>query len=260
MAALESVGGAKRVRQAVPIGPWYTFCVILLRPWLQLLTKRDWRGRANVGRPGEGLVVAINHTSWFDPLASAHFIYDAGRPPRYLGKVAVFNVPLIGRILRGAGQIPVYRETREAVTALTAAIAAVEAGECVAVYPEATITRDPDLWPMTGKTGAARISLVTGCPVVPLAVWGAQEVIWPYKREFRILPRKTMHAWTGAPVDLDDLRGRPLDAETLRLATDRIMAALTGLLEQIRGEPAPAVRFDRRRINEQKFDPDEGES
>jgi hypothetical protein len=80
------------------------------------------------------------------------------------------------------------------------------------------------------------------------------------KREFRILPRKTMHAWTGAPVDLDDLRGRPLDAETLRLATDRIMAALTGLLEQIRGEPAPAVRFDRRRINEQKFDPDEGES
>jgi len=260
MSELEPVGSARRVRPPVAIGPWYLFCVALLRPWLLLLTKRDWRGHKNLRVHGEGIVVAVNHTSWFDPLATAHFIYDAGRPPRFLGKVAVFDVPLLGRILRGAGQIPVYRETREAVAAVTAAVAAVEAGECVVVYPEGTITRDPGLWPMTGKTGAARISLVTGAPVVPLAVWGPQAVIGPYRKEFRILPRKTMHAWAGAPVDLDDLRGRPLDSETLRTATDRIMAAVTELLEQIRGEAAPAIRFDRHRIHGPKADPRESEA
>ena len=112
------------------------------------------------------------------------------------------------------------------------------------VYPEGTITRDPGLWPMTGKTGAARIALETGAPVIPVAQWGAQEVIAPYSKEFRILPRKTMHVTAGPPVDLDDLRGRALDATTLREATERIMAAITALLEEIRGETAPgrAVR------------------
>lgn len=250
------VGPGRRVKHGLHIGPWYLLCIVLLRPLLMLLTKRDWRGRENLGKSGTGLVVAVNHLSWFDPLASAHFLYDAGRVPRFLGKVAVFEVPVIGRILRGAGQIPVYRETREAVQALQAAIAAVEAGEFVGVYPEATITRDPDLWPMTAKTGAARIALVTGCPLIPLAVWGPQEVMWPYRKQFKILPRKTMHVWAGSPVQLDDLRDKPLDSATLRLATDRLMSAITELLEQIRGETAPAVRFDRRRVYDPTFEPD----
>lgn len=236
----------------MPIGPWYTLCIVLLRPLLMILTKRDWRGRERLGRHGEGIVVAVNHTSWFDPLAAAHFMVDAGRPPRFLGKVAVFQVPIVGRILYGAGQIPVYRESREAVGAFRAAVAAVSEGECVVVYPEATITRDPDLWPMTGKTGAARISLATGAPVVPLAVWGPHEVIGPYRKELRLLPRKTMHVHAGAPVDLDDLRGRAIDSETLREATSRIMAAVTALVAEIRGEPAPTTLMDRRTIDRER--------
>ena len=238
----------RRVKIPVPIGPYYTFCILLLRPLLMLFTKRDWRGREYLGTHGQGLVVAVNHTSWFDPLATAHYIVDGGRPPRFLGKVAVFKVPIIGRIITGAGQIPVYRESREAVGAFRAAVAAVNAGECVVVYPEATITRDPGLWPMTGKTGAARIALATGAPVIPLAVWGPHQVIRPYRKEFKILPRKTMHVWAGPPVDLDDLRGRPVDAETLRTATERIMGAVTELVAQIRGESPPAQVMDRRHI------------
>lgn len=248
MAQLERDTG--RVRRIIRIGPWFGFCVVVLRPFLMLFTRRDWRGRANLGPQGAGVVIAVNHTSWFDPLATAHYLYDAGRPPRFLGKAGVFEVPVLGRILYGAGQIPVYRESREAIGAVRAAVAAVEAGECVVVYPEGTITRDEHMWPMTGKTGAARISLITGAPVVPLAVWGPQDVIGPYKKEFRLLPRKTMHAWAGPAVDLDDLRGGSLDAETLRVATERIMAAVTGLLEEIRGERAPAVPFDRHRIEQ----------
>jgi len=97
---------------------------------------------------------------------------------------------------------------------------------------------------MTGKTGAARIALTTGAPVIPLAQWGAQDVIGPYRNEFRILPRKTMHVVAGAPVDLDDLRERTMDAATLREATERIVAAITSLLEGVRGETAPLCRFD----------------
>ena len=58
-------------------------------------------------------------------------------------------------------------------------------GECVVVYPEGTLTRDPDLWPMTGKSGAARIALETGCPVIPVGQWGAQELLPPYAKQAR---------------------------------------------------------------------------
>jgi 1-acyl-sn-glycerol-3-phosphate acyltransferase len=217
-----------------------------------LFTRRDWRGRehlrAEILPDGTqvGIVVCPNHISWFDPLECAHVLYDNGRPPRFLGKESVFRIPVAGRIISGAGQIPVYRETANAADSVRDAIAAVRGGECVVVYPEGTITRDPDLWPMTGRTGAARIALETGAPVVPLAQWGAQEVIGPYVNEFRLLPRKTMQVRIGPEVDLDDLRGRPIDAAVLHTATERIVAAITAQLELIREETAPAERFDLR--------------
>ena len=239
-----------RKRSGKRLGPWYTLAIVLLRPALVVLTRRDWRGaenlRAEVRADGsqEGIVVCVNHISWFDPLESAHYLFDNGRPPRYLGKESVFRVPFVGRVIRGAGQIPVYRETVDAANSVRDAITAVRAGECVVIYPEGTISRDPGLWPMKGKTGAARVALMSGAPLIPVAQWGAQDVIGPYRKEFRILPRKLMQVRAGEPVDLDDLRGRELDTATLQAATERIMAAITGLLEQIRGEIAPVERFD----------------
>jgi 1-acyl-sn-glycerol-3-phosphate acyltransferase len=232
------------------LGFWYRFAVCLLRPGMLLFTRRDWRGQENLhvevlpDGTQEGIVVCPNHISWFDPLQSAHYLFDSGRPPRFLGKEAVFRVPVVGTIIRGAGQIPVYRDTADAANSVRDAIAAVRAGECVVVYPEGTITRDPGLWPMTGKTGAARIALETGAPLVPLAQWGAEKVIGPYRSEFRILPRKLMQVVAGPAVDLDDLRGRPIDADVLREATGRLMSAITAQLEVLRGETAPAERYD----------------
>jgi 1-acyl-sn-glycerol-3-phosphate acyltransferase len=227
------------------IGFWYRLAVVLLRRPLLVLTKRDWRGTEHLPQQG-GFVACTNHVSHFDPLAFAHFLYDNGRLPRFLGKAAIFRVPVIGTIIRGAGQIPVYRESADATKAYTAAVDAVRRGECVAIYPEATITRDPGLWPMTGKTGAARVALVTGAPVIPVAQWGPQEVLAPYTKRLRLLPRKTMHLMAGPPVDLAEFSGQPMDTETLRLVTEKIMTAITVLLEEIRGEAAPAVRFDSR--------------
>jgi 1-acyl-sn-glycerol-3-phosphate acyltransferase len=211
-----------------------------------LLTKRDWRGWEHFPASG-GFVVAPNHVSHVDPLAFAHFLFDSGHPPFFLGKEAVFRVPVVGAILRGAQQIPVFRNTGRAADAFRAAVEAVEAGKCVGVYPEGTLTRDPALWPMVGKTGAARIALTTRCPVIPVAQWGPQEILAPYSKRPHVLPRKTMHVLAGPPVDLTDLYDRPLDAVVLREATARIMAAITGLLEELRGEPAPAERFDSRK-------------
>ncbi len=227
------------------LGFWYRLAALLLRRPLLLTTKRDWSGTEHLPQHA-GFVAVTNHVSHFDPLALAHFLYDNGCLPRFLGKEAIFRVPVIGTILRGAGQIPVYRESADATKAYEAAVDAVRRGECVVIYPEATITRDPGLWPMTGKTGAARVALVTGAPVIPIAQWGPQDVLAPYGKRFRLLPRKTMHLKAGPPVDLSEFADHPMDAETLRLVTEKIMTAITVLLEDLRGEAAPAVRFDPR--------------
>ena len=220
-------------------------CVVLLHRPMMLLTRRDWRGAENLPREG-GCVLVTNHVSEFDPVPFGHFVYDNGRLPRFLGKAEIFAVPVLGAILRGAGQIPVYRKSSDASKAFSAAVAAVQQGECVIVYPEGTITRDPDMWPMVGKTGAARIALSTGCPVIPCAQWGPNDLLAPYARRPRLFPRKVMRIRAGKPVDLTDLQGRKLTPAVLREATDRIMADVTALLEDIRGEEAPARRFDPR--------------
>jgi 1-acyl-sn-glycerol-3-phosphate acyltransferase len=221
------------------------FVATVVRRPMMVLTRRDWQGGNNLPASG-GCVVAVNHVSEFDPLPFAHFVYDNGRIPRFLGKAEVFKVPIAGRILASAGQIPVYRLTSDAAQAFSAAVAAVEKGECVIVYPEGTLSRDPGLWPMAGRSGAARIALTTGCPVIPCAQWGPQEVLAPYGRRPRLFPRKLMRVRAGPPVELDDLRGQELTTELLIEATERIMVAITGLLEQIRGEQAPVERFNPR--------------
>jgi 1-acyl-sn-glycerol-3-phosphate acyltransferase len=225
----------------------------VIRPLVQALdlvlaplSRRDWRGQERLPATG-GLIVVANHISNADPLALAQFLAYAGRWPRFLAKSSLFRVPVLGRLLRAAAQIPVERSGDHAADALVAARAAVEAGQAVVVYPEGTITFDPDLWPMRGRTGAARLALATGCPVVPVGQWGAEEFL--HGRTVgvpRFWVRPTLRMLVGPPVPLDDLRGRAVDAAVLAEATERIMAALTALVEQLRGETAPVVRLDPR--------------
>jgi 1-acyl-sn-glycerol-3-phosphate acyltransferase len=224
----------------------YRLAIHLLRPIFMVLTRRSWTGAENLPTEG-GWVVVTNHNSHLDPLFFAHYLVDHGRSPRFLGKVEVFRVPVVGAVLRSADQIPVHRESGQAVDAFRSAVEAVRDNKCVAIYPEGTLTRDPGLWPMRGKTGAARVALETGCPVVPVAHWGAQDVLAPYAKVPHLFPRRTVHVRAGAPVPLDDLLGRPITSEVLQEATARIMAALTAVLEELRDEEAPLERFDPRR-------------
>ena len=221
--------------------------VAIIKPTLLATTKREWiAGEENFPKDG-GFVIVLNHLSHVDPLTAALLVYDHGRIPRYLAKSGLFKNKALGFFLRAAGQIPVERETATAVGAYAAAVAAVRRGECVIIYPEATITRDPDLWPMRGKSGAARIALETGCPVVPVGQWGAQAILPPYTKKPHLFPRKKVTARIGPPVDLADLAAKqPRTAEVISEATDRIMAGITHQLELVRGADAPAERYDMR--------------
>jgi 1-acyl-sn-glycerol-3-phosphate acyltransferase len=229
--------------QAPKAGVCYGLAAAAVIPFMHALTRREWRGAEHIPAKG-GMIAVTNHVSYFDPVALGHFLHNAGRPPRFLAKASLFNIPVVGRILRSAGQIPVHREKRTAGDALAEACAAIDQGECVVVYPEGTITRDPTLWPMVGKTGAVRIALRTGCDIVPIAQWGAQDVLLPYAKVPRLLPRKTMRMSAGPPVDLSAFRDDQPTPSLLKKATVVVMDAITSLLAELRGQEAPNDRFD----------------
>ncbi len=221
----------------------WTTVVAIVKPTLLLATKHTWIDGEKVPATG-GCVVAVNHISHLDPMTLGWFLYEHGRLVRYLAKEALFRTPVLKYIVKDAGQIPVARMSEGAVTAFDAAVQAIHAGECIGVYPEGTITKDPDGWPMRGKTGAARIALATGCPVIPIGQWGAQDILPAYSLRPHVIPRRRAAYKAGDPVDLSDLMGKPVTNEVLREATDRIMAAITAEVEHLRGEKAPTVRFD----------------
>ncbi|MBB1254129.1 1-acyl-sn-glycerol-3-phosphate acyltransferase [Streptomyces sp. OF3] len=230
------------------IGFWYRFAAVIAKPPLLLLFRREWSGMEHIPRDG-GFIAVVNHNSYLDPLSYAHFQYNTGRVPRFLAKVGLFKGGFVGFMMRKTGQIPVYRESADAIGAFRAAVQAIGKGECVVFYPEGTLTRDPEQWPMVGKTGAARVALLTRAPVVPVAQWGANEAVPPYAKtkRIRLFPRKTLKVQAGPPVDLSAYYDREPTAEVLREVTEVLMDAITEQLAEVRGEPVPAERFQYRR-------------
>ncbi|WP_338104625.1 lysophospholipid acyltransferase family protein [Microbispora catharanthi] len=222
---------------------WETLAVVVVKPLSRLFVKRRWRGGEHIPRSG-GLIIAANHLSWSDPVLLAHYLYNNGRWPTILAKAGIFRIPVLGHAVAQLQAIPVERNSTEATKSLKTAEERLRKGACILFYPEGTITRDPELWPMVGKTGVARLALATGVPVIPIAHWGAQELL-PYgEKKPRLLPRKTFHVLAGPPVDLSKYAGQPMRGSVLRDATADITAAVTELLAEIRDEKAPEVPYD----------------
>ena len=221
---------------------WRRFSTIILRPTIRALMKHDWQGQENF-IPSGGMIVAANHLSWADVLALALFCDQAGRYPTYLAKASLFKIPVLGPIIAKLGQLPVYRGQADAALVLRDAEQGIRDGACVIFYPEGTVTRDPASWPMYSKTGVARLALATGAPVIPVGHWGAQWVL-PYgSMRPHVIPRKTVAMIAGPPVDLSEFDGKPLDAATLRAATDKIMSDVAALVGKLRGEDPPAEPY-----------------
>jgi 1-acyl-sn-glycerol-3-phosphate acyltransferase len=215
----------------------------VLLPPMHLLARYVIHNPERVPRHG-AFVLAPNHYSEIDPVVMGVAMWKAGRMPRYLAKASLFKIPVVGWLLRRAGQIPVERAGVRGSDPLAAARKIAHEGLAVVVYPEGTLTRDPNLWPMRGKTGAVRIALQEGIPIIPAAHWGTQLVMPRYAKRISVFPRKTIHISFGEPVDLSQFAGRGLDSKTLAEATEVVMQAVTAQLEDLRGEPAPAVRWD----------------
>ena len=222
----------------------------IARPLLNLMMNKKWEGTEKL--PAGGFIAAPNHCTEIDPVVIGHMLYNQKRAPHFLAKAGLFKVPVLGSVLHAVKQIPVERSTAGANRSLQLAKEIVAEGGAIVIYPEGTLTRDPDLWPMKGHTGAARLALEGGIPVVPMAHWGAHEVFPRYAKRFHLFPRKTSRVLVGDPVDLSRFEGRPRDKATLMEATEVIMDAVTALLAELRGEQAPANRWDPAAHNQTK--------
>src|SRR5215469_17120822 len=218
---------------------WRNFSKIILRPGIRMMMRLDWRGQQNI--PADGAtILAANHLSYMDIFAVSLFADSAGRYPVFLAKSSLFDLPVLGGIITKLGQLPVFRGQTDAALVLREAELVARSGACVIFYPEATVTRDPDQWPMVSKTGVARLALETGAPVIPVAHWGAQQIL-PYGDYVpRLLPRKTVRVLAGPAVDLSEFAGEQPTSHVLREMTEKIMRDVAHLLGELRGETPPA--------------------
>lgn len=222
----------------------FRFLAVVALPAIRAIAKVDIRGRENVPATG-AFVLTPNHFSNIDPVIVGAMLWKVGRAPRFLAKASLFRVPVLKWLLNASGQVPVERGgTSRTSDPLGAAAQIARRGLAVIIYPEGSFTRDPDLWPMRGKSGAVRIALEQGIPIIPVAHWGDQKILAPYGGRISLFPRKTVVLQFGAPVDLSEFRGQPIDSSSLLRATELVMNEITALLEEIRAEKAPAKRWD----------------
>jgi 1-acyl-sn-glycerol-3-phosphate acyltransferase len=237
-----------RTRWPVPIGIW--ICLATVYPVSSLVFRLRYRHGERIPPTGPVLVVA-NHVSVLDPITCARLVFDSGRIPHFLAKASLFK-GAVGWVLRHAGQIPVARFTSDARGSVSAAQADLAAGNAIVIYPEGSVTRDPDWWPMESRTGVARLALTTEAVVVPVAQWGPQRVHDYHTKKWHLRLRTPADYLVGEPVDLSALRaevaaGRALTPDLLRSTTDLIMSRVREQLGELRGETPPDTFYSRPR-------------
>jgi 1-acyl-sn-glycerol-3-phosphate acyltransferase len=211
-------------------------------PFKALLARTTLIGLERIPAQGSVLLV-LNHVSHLDPIYDAVAVHQAGRTPRFLAKNTLWSVPVLGTVLRGVEQIPVFRGTADAQKSLEEAHRALENDKVILIYPDGTITKDPDGWPMIPKVGVARLALDHDVPLIPVARWGTRDVYDHYNKKFRPFPRKRVTFKVGEPIDLSAYRGRTVDAQALREVTDLAMRRVRDLLGEVRGEQPPETFY-----------------
>lgn len=224
--------------------------IVVIYPVSALMFRLRYRHAERLPPRGPVLLVA-NHVSILDPLACARLVFDNGRLPHFLAKQSVFK-GFAGTLLRNAGQIPVARFSDAAHEALDAAKADLDAGNVVVIYPEGSVTRDRDWWPMQARTGVARLALTTDAVVLPVAQWGPQEVHDYHRKKLQLRFRAPAEYLVGEPVDLSAQRARArgartLSADLLRETTDLIMVRVRDQLAELRDVPPPPTFHPRPR-------------
>lgn len=184
----------------------------------------------NDGIPAEGpAILACNHVSYLDPIMLGLAVERRGRLPRYMAKRELFEVPVFGAMLRQMRHVPVDRRG-DAARSLDAAVERLREGYVLGVFPEATIR--PVFDPANGKTGAARLALATGAPLIPVGLWGGQAIA---------TKGDSLHPRPGLPLAVHV--GEPVDSfvgEDATALTWRLMEQIGVLADQARSRIAAA--------------------
>jgi 1-acyl-sn-glycerol-3-phosphate acyltransferase len=198
------------------VSPLYLLVAAISLPFVKLGFRLRARGIENL--PEGGFVLAANHTSNFDPWPLGLPLFPR-RQLRFMAKSELFN-PLLAPLLKAGGAFPVRRGEGD-LAAIRQAVELVRAGEVVVMFPEGT-RRKKGLrkkHEARAHTGAARIALSAGAPLVPAAISGTDRLT-------RLAPLRVVY---GRPIPLDDLGGTEIKLAS-REATDRLMAEI-GRLE-----------------------------
>jgi len=224
--------------------------VVTMVSRLSVARRRGIR-RAAQTLPDGPIIIISNHTSYADGVLLAIACRRMGRSLRLLATGGVFRAPLIGRMAKRLGFIAVQRGSSSAAHSLDAAVDALAAGEAVGLYPEGRITRDPAMWPERAKTGAVRLALRSGAPIVPVAMVGAHRVVSRRKIITNLVKnlvlRPKVLVEVGEPIDVRALVGDRDDTsvDVIRAVSDDVMAQLVAMIANLRQEepahPAGAV-------------------
>ena len=230
----------------------FVLVAMVLAPILRLMFTIKTGGKENL--PQGGYILVGNHLSYLDPFSFAYSVYiHMKRVPHYLAKESIFRIPIIGKILPKVGQIPVYRGGKSNEEPLRAAKEFLKAGQVVVVFPEGTLTRDPDQWPMRGKAGAIRLAVELGLPIVPCGQWGVEKVLGNYSKKFRPNPFHVVRVKIGKPMFFRELEGKTPTAQELAAATDTVMREISTIVGELRGETPPKELWDPTKVGQSEI-------
>lgn len=230
----------------------FVLVAMVLAPILRLMFNIKTTGKENL--PQGGYILVGNHLSYLDPFSFAYSVYlQMKRVPHYLAKESIFRIPIIGKILPKVGQIPVYRGGKSNEEPLRAAKEFLKAGQVVVIFPEGTLTRDPDQWPMRGKAGAIRLAVELGLPIVPCGQWGVEKVLGNYSKKFRPNPFHVVRVKIGKPMFFRELEGKTPTAQELADATDKVMREISAIVGELRGETPPAQLWDPTKVGQSEI-------
>jgi 1-acyl-sn-glycerol-3-phosphate acyltransferase len=217
---------------------------MLLGPLVRLLFRVEVKGIEKLPKEG-AYILCFNHVTHLDPLAVAYAtFFKIKRGPHFLAKGNLFKVPVLGPILIAAGQVPVYRGGRRNLEPMEAAYKFLEAGHVITIFPEGTLTREPNGWPMRGKTGSVRMAIEAGVPIYAVGQWGSEVVLPTYTKNLKPKPWHKVRVQIGDQINLDAFHGRKLSTEELKQATTIVMKAITKQVEFLRNEKAPSELYD----------------
>lgn len=191
-------------------------------------------------------ITAATHVTMFDVFVPMISMFHQGRRPRYMAKAEMASWPLIGKWFQLVGMQPVQRRSGKAKAIEETSVEILTSGRPLTVWPEGTVTRDPQKWPMSMKNGVGMIALEASrrlgyqIPLYCAVTWGAASINhwWPWPRKNVVMCYDEALDYADLLADCDSW-GEEVPEDPANELTRRIRVRMTEVMAEIRGEQAP---------------------